>query len=196
MDSVSLDGEKLYLKGSVPSEVIANRVWDVIKQVDPQYSDLHHEIATTGGPNQSYSVKSGDNLSKISNRFYGSPNHYSNIAAASNISDPNKIQVGQQITYPAYLQPQPNAGCVLLRPEWHIGRHDVSGYFARFCGFPHPHSFPSRLFLSGFPPSKPPFREFSSRAQEKSTLSCPEMPGGRAKISLSTLLQSMIYKLT
>jgi hypothetical protein len=100
LDAVSLDGEKLYLKASVPSQVIANRVWDVIKQVDPQYSDLHHEIATTGGPNQSYSVKSGDNLSKISARFYGSPNHYSNIAAASNIADPNKIQVGQQITVP------------------------------------------------------------------------------------------------
>ena len=100
LDSVSLDGDKLYLKGSVPSEVVANRVWDVIKQVDPQYADLHPEITTTGGANQSYTVKSGDTLSKISNRFYGSPNHYSNIAAASNISDPNKIQVGQQITIP------------------------------------------------------------------------------------------------
>jgi hypothetical protein len=100
LDSVTLDGDKLYLKGSVPSQVIANRVWDVIKQVDPQYSDLHHEIATSGGPNQSYSVKSGDNLSKISNRFYGSPNHYTSIASASNIADPNKIQVGQQITIP------------------------------------------------------------------------------------------------
>jgi nucleoid-associated protein YgaU len=100
VDTVSLDGDKLYLKGSVPSTVVANRVWDVIKQVDPTYSDLHHEIATIGGANQSYSVKSGDNLSKISNRFYGSPNHYSNIAAASNIADPNKIQVGQQITVP------------------------------------------------------------------------------------------------
>ena len=100
LDTVSLDGEKLYLKGSVPSEVVANRVWDVIKQVDPQYSDLHHEISPSGGPNQSYSVKSGDNLSKISNRFYGSPNHYTNIATASNISDPNKIQVGQEITIP------------------------------------------------------------------------------------------------
>jgi nucleoid-associated protein YgaU len=100
LDSVSLDGDKLYLKGSVPSTVVANRVWDVIKQVDPTYSDLHHEIATSGGANQSYTVKSGDTLSKISNRFYGSPNHYSNIAAASNISDPNKIQVGQQITVP------------------------------------------------------------------------------------------------
>jgi nucleoid-associated protein YgaU len=88
VDSISLDGEKLYLKGSVPSQVVANRVWDVSKQVDPLYSDLHHEIDTTGGPHQSYRVKSGDNLPKISNRFYGSPNHYSNIAAASNISDP------------------------------------------------------------------------------------------------------------
>ena len=35
LDSVSLDGDKLYLKGSVPSQVVANRVWDVIKQVDP-----------------------------------------------------------------------------------------------------------------------------------------------------------------
>jgi nucleoid-associated protein YgaU len=100
LDSVSLDGDKLYLKGSVPSTVVANRVWDVIKRVDPTYSDLHHEIATSGGANQNYTVKSGDALSKISNRLYGSPNHYSNIAAASTISDPNKIQVGQQITIP------------------------------------------------------------------------------------------------
>jgi nucleoid-associated protein YgaU len=100
VDSATLDGDKLYLKGSVPSQVVANRVWDVIKQVDPSYSDLHHEIVTSGGADQSYNVKSGDTLSKISSRFYGSPNHYSKIAAASSIPDPNKIQVGQQITVP------------------------------------------------------------------------------------------------
>jgi nucleoid-associated protein YgaU len=100
LDSVSLDGDKLYLKGSVPSQVVANRVWDVIKQVDPTYSDLHHEISTSGGADQSYDVKSGDTLSKISNRFYGSANHYTNIAKASGIADPNKIQVGQKITIP------------------------------------------------------------------------------------------------
>jgi nucleoid-associated protein YgaU len=100
IDSVSLDGEKLYLKGSVPSQVVANRVWDVIKQVDPTYSDLHHEIITNGGADQSLEVKSGDTLSKISNRFYGSPNHYNNIAKASGIADPNKIQAGQKITVP------------------------------------------------------------------------------------------------
>ena len=100
LDSVSLDGDKLYLKGSVPSQVVANRVWDVIKQVDPTYSDLHHEITTSGGADQNYEVKSGDTLSKISNRFYGSPNHYAEIAKASGIADPNKIQVGQNVTVP------------------------------------------------------------------------------------------------
>ncbi len=101
VDSVSLDGDKLYLKASVPSQVVANRVWDMIKQVDPQYSDLHHEITTAGGPNQTYTVKSGDNLSTISKRFYGSANHYPQIAAASNIADANLIRAGQQITIPA-----------------------------------------------------------------------------------------------
>ena len=106
LETVSLDGEKLYLKGSVPSEVVANRVWDVIKQVDPQYSDLHHEIATTGGADQSYSVKSGDNLSKISNHFYGSPNHYAKIAAASNIADPQQDPSGPEDHYPRNLLAQ------------------------------------------------------------------------------------------
>jgi LysM domain len=96
----TLDGDRLFLQGTVPSQVVANRVWDVIKQVDPQFADLHHAITTTGGPSQSYSVKSGDNLSTISKRFYGSPNKYEKIAAASNIADPNLIRAGQQITIP------------------------------------------------------------------------------------------------
>ena len=100
LGNVALDGDKLLLQASVPSPVVANRVWDVIKQVDPTYSDLHHEITTSGGADQNYEVKSGDTLSKISNRFYGSPNHYAEIAKASGIADPNKIQVGQNVTVP------------------------------------------------------------------------------------------------
>ena len=45
--------------------------------MDPQYTDLHHEITTTGGANQTYTVKSGDSLSAISKRFYGSACNYS-----------------------------------------------------------------------------------------------------------------------
>jgi nucleoid-associated protein YgaU len=100
VESVDLAGEQLHIKGSVPSTVIANRVWDAIKQVDPTYSDLKHEIVTTGGAEQPYTIKPGDNLSKISKLFYGTPNHYQQIAQANNISDPNKIQAGQQIKLP------------------------------------------------------------------------------------------------
>ena len=100
LDDVSLDGEKLHLKGTVPSTVIANRVWDAIKQVDPVYADLHHEIGTTGGAEQPYTIAPGDNLSKVSQFFYGSANHYTKIAEANGIGDPNKIHAGQEIKIP------------------------------------------------------------------------------------------------
>jgi LysM repeat protein len=100
LDSVDLDGEKLHLKGTVPSTVIANRVWDTIKKVDPTYSDLAHEIATTGGEEQPYTIKSGDTLSAVSLLFYGSANKYPEIAKANGIADANNIKVGATINLP------------------------------------------------------------------------------------------------
>lgn len=100
LDAVDLDGEKLHIKGSVPSKVVANRVWDVIKQCDPAYADLHHEIVTTGGDEQPYTIKAGDNLSKVSKLFYGNANKYPEIAKANGLDNPDKIQVGQQINLP------------------------------------------------------------------------------------------------
>lgn len=100
VDAVDLAGEQLHIKGQVPSQVIANRVWDTIKQVDPSYSDLKHEIATTGGAEQPYTIKAGDNLSKVSKLFYGDANKYTRIAEANHLADPNKIQPGQQINIP------------------------------------------------------------------------------------------------
>jgi nucleoid-associated protein YgaU len=100
VEDVSLSGEKLRLKGTVPSTVVANRVWDVIKSVDPTYSDFDHEIATSGGEDQSYTVESGDNLSKISKLFYGSPNEYQKIVQVNHIENPDKIKIGQTLTIP------------------------------------------------------------------------------------------------
>lgn len=101
VDQVDLDGEKLHLKATVPSKVVLNRVWDAIKQADPTYSDLHHEIINTGGDTQPYTIKSGDNLSKLSKRFYGNANRYPEVAKANNIANPDLIKVGQQINLPA-----------------------------------------------------------------------------------------------
>jgi nucleoid-associated protein YgaU len=100
IDQIGLDGDKLLLKAHVPSKVVANRVWDAIKEADPTYSDLHHEIATSGGDAQPYTVQSGDNLSRIAKRFYGEPNKYTGIAQANNIANPDLIKVGQQINLP------------------------------------------------------------------------------------------------
>ena len=98
LDEPTLDGEQLHLKASVPSTVVANRVWDVIKATDATYSDLHHEMSTAGGETQAYTIQSGDNLSKIAKRFYGEASKYTAIAEANGIDDPNKIQVGQELT--------------------------------------------------------------------------------------------------
>lgn len=99
LDGVGLDGEKLHLKGSVPSTVAANRIWDVIKKVDPTYADLHHEIATTGGAEQPVTIKQGDTLSAICLLFYGNANKYPKVAEANGV-DANNIPVGKTIQLP------------------------------------------------------------------------------------------------
>jgi nucleoid-associated protein YgaU len=100
LDAVDLAGEQIHIKGTVPSKVVANRVWDQIKSVDPTYSDLKHEIATSGGDTQPYTVKSGDTLSGISKLFYGNANKYPDVAKANNISDPNLVRVGTALNLP------------------------------------------------------------------------------------------------
>jgi len=101
VEAVDLAGEQLHIKASVPSKVVLNRVWDAIKQSDSSYSDLKHEIVNTGGDTQPYTIKPGDNLSKISKHFYGDANKYNEIAQANGIANPDKIQAGAQINLPA-----------------------------------------------------------------------------------------------
>ena len=99
LDAVDLDGDKLHVKGEVPSKVAANRVWDKIKSVDPTYADLHHEIQTTGGDEQPVTIKSGDTLSAICLLFYGNANKYPEVAKANGV-DANNIPVGKTIQLP------------------------------------------------------------------------------------------------
>jgi nucleoid-associated protein YgaU len=94
-----VDNGKAVLTASAPTEYLKGRVWDEIKKVDPNFTDLQHEI--TVGSGTMYVVKSGDSLSKISKSFYGNANEYSKIAQANNISDPDKIQAGQELKIPA-----------------------------------------------------------------------------------------------
>ncbi|HSY67947.1 MAG TPA: LysM peptidoglycan-binding domain-containing protein [Edaphobacter sp.] len=100
LDAVDLVGEQIHIKGTVPSTVVANRVWDSIKKVDPTYSDLKHEIGTSGGATQPVTIKSGDTLSAISLLFYGNANKYPQIAQANNIPNPNNVPIGTTLQLP------------------------------------------------------------------------------------------------
>ena len=100
LQDVSLDGDKLHVKATLPSQVTLNFVWDQIKKVDATYADLHHELINTGGDTQAYTVKPGDMLSKIAQHFYGDGNLYELIVKANNISNPNALKAGEQLTIP------------------------------------------------------------------------------------------------
>jgi len=100
VDAVDMQGNQLHIKATVVSEASKNRIWDAIKAVDPTFADLKHEIVVAQG-DQTYTVKSGDSLSKISKLFYGDANQSMKIAKANNIPDPDKIKAGQQLKIPA-----------------------------------------------------------------------------------------------
>jgi len=100
IQGLGMDGNQLTLKVMANSEASKNRIWDAIKSVDPNYSDLKHDIQFRQGQ-QTYTVRPGDNLSKISKQFYGDANKYMTIAQANNLQDPDKIKVGQELVIPA-----------------------------------------------------------------------------------------------
>jgi nucleoid-associated protein YgaU len=113
--NLHVQDNKLYLKGIAPSDDAKNKFWDQIKLVNPNGDDITAEIsvdssrtmgAAAGGGQapggQTYEVKSGDNLSRISKQFYGNANEYMRIFYANRdqLSDPDKIQVGQKLIIP------------------------------------------------------------------------------------------------
>lgn len=107
LQNLHVQDDKLYIKGRAPSEQAKNEVWSAIKAVDPTYADVHADLTVdTSLPSppraQSYTVASGDTLSKISKQFYGDAGKYMKIFEANKdqLSDPDKIKVGQVLQIP------------------------------------------------------------------------------------------------
>ena len=112
--NLHVQDDKLFIKGTAPSEDAKNKLWDQIKLVNPNADDINVELsvdqsraqaATAGGGSQSgqsYTVKAGDTLSKISKQHYGDSNEYMRIFYANRdkLKDPDKIQVGQELNIP------------------------------------------------------------------------------------------------
>ncbi|MGA9770510.1 MAG: LysM peptidoglycan-binding domain-containing protein [Blastocatellia bacterium] len=117
LQNLHVEDNKLFIRGTASSQNAANEVWDQVKLVNPSLDDITLDLsvtesqaaaataqssAPTQAANQSYTVKAGDTLSKISRHFYGNANEYMRIFYANRdkLRDPDKIQVGQELTIP------------------------------------------------------------------------------------------------
>ena len=113
--NLHVQDNKLFIRAIAPSEEAKNKFWDQVKLVNPNADDITADISVDtsramgaaagggqGGGGQTYEVKSGDNLSKISKQFYGDSDEYMRIFYANRdkLNDPDKIQVGQQLIIP------------------------------------------------------------------------------------------------
>lgn len=98
VQNLNMEGDKILIRGAVPSDYAKNEIWDAVKSVDPSVSDAIIDVNVQSG--LSYTVKSGDTLSHIAKRFYGDANHYHQIAAANGIANPDRINVGQVLKLP------------------------------------------------------------------------------------------------
>jgi hypothetical protein len=106
--NLHLQDGKLFIKGTAPSLDAANKVWNEIKRINPKLDDITVDLPVDQSGQQShniqtYKVRQGDTLSKISKQFYGSTDDYMRIFEANKdqLSDPDKIRVGQELKIPA-----------------------------------------------------------------------------------------------
>ncbi|TLY51987.1 MAG: LysM peptidoglycan-binding domain-containing protein [Gammaproteobacteria bacterium] len=69
----------------------------------PDFSNVESGGSTVSASAQSYTVVSGDSLSKIAKKFYGNANAWKQIFEANRdkISNPDMIHPGQVLTIPA-----------------------------------------------------------------------------------------------
>ncbi|HTG87306.1 MAG TPA: LysM peptidoglycan-binding domain-containing protein [Pyrinomonadaceae bacterium] len=113
--NLHVQDNKLFIRGIAPSEEAKNKFWDQVKLINANADDITADISVDqsramgaaagggqGAAGQTYEVKSGDNLSKISKQFYGDANEYMRIfyANRNTLSDPDKLQVGQKLSIP------------------------------------------------------------------------------------------------
>ena len=113
--NLHVQDNKLFIRGIAPSDEAKNKFWDQIKLVNPNQDDITADISVDssramgaaagggeGSGGQTYEVKSGDNLSKISKQFYGDANEYMRFFYANRdqLKDPDMIKVGQKLAIP------------------------------------------------------------------------------------------------
>jgi nucleoid-associated protein YgaU len=99
---------KLHFVGSVKTEAEKNELWNAIKTIPDWKNEVVADIKVTGGgapasAPRTYTVKSGDTLSRIAKEHLGDANAYMRIFELNRdqLSDPDKIKPGQVLKLPA-----------------------------------------------------------------------------------------------
>jgi nucleoid-associated protein YgaU len=110
---------KLYFNGTVATEAEKNQIWDAIKTIPTWQKDVVADIRVTGGPSasapspgsrpaqaappgKSYTVKSGDTLSRIAKEHLWNASDYMKIFNLNKdqLTDPDMIKPGQVLRLP------------------------------------------------------------------------------------------------
>jgi nucleoid-associated protein YgaU len=96
---------KLYFKGTVPTEEQKNELWNAIKTIPTWRNDIVADIQVVGRATsaaRTYTVRSGDTLSRIAKEQLGSANDYTKIFELNRdqLADPDKIKTGQVLRLP------------------------------------------------------------------------------------------------
>ncbi len=117
LENVNMDGDKLYVKAEVANDDLKNQIWNEIKKIDSSYSDLKADISVNSAlqapaqqaqavgsthGSKTYIVQPGDNLSKISQQYYGKASEYNKIFEANKdkLDSPDHIRAGMTLTIP------------------------------------------------------------------------------------------------
>ena len=99
LHNLHVEGDKLVVRATAPSEEAKNRVWDQIKLVDPNYSDLAADIQVEERreeKHETYTVKPGDSLWRIAQNKLGDGNRYMEIFYANR----DKMDSPQSVIHP------------------------------------------------------------------------------------------------
>ena len=104
---VSEEGDVLHVTGTAPSEDAKKRIWDEYGRLDPDMRSgdlvLNVEVGGggwgEGGGGDTYTVKSGDTLSKIGQQ-HGVAWRDIFEANRDQLDDPDKIRPGQKLRIP------------------------------------------------------------------------------------------------
>lgn len=99
---VKTENNVIKITATVDTQHTKNVIWDKIKQIGGENpKDIQADIKVSNTKDFAvHTVQKGETLGEIAKQYLGDVNKYKDIASYNNISNPDKINVGQEIRIP------------------------------------------------------------------------------------------------